>query len=156
MRKLASKSVQFFLLLLAVLIFVPNAAIAQERYRSGSEYRQDRSRGQIQITNDWRDTVTITMWTHNRERIGTSWDIAAGETAYLAVDEDRIRVRPNYKIKVGEDWGWVNVSDVAEFRRGVWYANVRDIWRATHQRGDRQRQRRDWNNNDDDTPDWRR
>lgn len=155
MSKLASKSIQFFLLLLAVLIVVPNAAIAQDRYRQpSSEYRQDRPRGQIQITNDWRDTVTITMWTHNRERIGTSWDIAAGETAYLAVDEDRIRVRPNYKIKVGEDWGWVNVGDVAEFRRGVWYANVRDIWRATHQRGDRQR--RDWNDNDDNTPDWRR
>ena len=144
-----SRPMQIFLLFLAALIFAPTGALAQD------SYRQDRPRGQIQITNDWRDTVTITMWTHNRERIGTSWELDAGETAYLAVDEDRIRVRPNYKIKVGEDWGWVNVGEVSEFRRGVWYANVRDIWRATHQRNDRRRDR-DSDNNDDDTPDWRR
>ena len=66
--------------------------------------------------------------------------------------EYRIRVRPNYKIKVGEDWGWVNVGDVAEFRRGVWYVNVRDIWRATHQRGERW----DRDRENDDAPDWRR
>ena len=151
-----SKSIQLVLLLLAALVVAPSGVIAQDSERPyGSQYRQDRPRGQLQITNDWRETVTITMWTHRRERIGTSWELDAGETAYLAVDEDRIRVRPNYKIKVGEDWGWVNVGDVAEFRRGVWYATVRDIWRATHQRNERRRDR-DADNEDDDTPDWQR
>ncbi len=150
---MTTKLFHLFLFLAAALWFTPGGVMAQDDSQGfDSEYRRDYPRGQIQVTNDWRDTVTVTMWTHRRERIGSSWEIDAGDTAYLAVDQDRIRVRPNYKIKVGEDWGWVNVGDVAEFRRGVWYVNVRDIWRATHQRGERW----DRDRENDDAPDWRR
>ena len=45
-----------------------------------------------------------------------------------------IRVRPNYKIKVGDDWGWVDVGQVGQFQNGRWYVNVRDVWQATHNR----------------------
>ncbi|MFZ1325097.1 MAG: hypothetical protein WAT67_03550 [Candidatus Contendobacter sp.] len=145
-----------FLFLAAAVWFAPGGAMAQDDGQGfGSEYGRDRPRGQIQVTNDWRDTVTVTLWTHQRERIGSSWEIDVGDTAYLAIDQERIRVRPNYKIKVGEDWGWVNVGDVAEFRRGVWYANVRDIWRATHRRGERG-ERRDRDRENDAAPDWQR
>lgn len=145
-----------FLFLAAALWFASGGAMAQDDGQGfGSEYGRDRPRGQIQVTNDWRDTVTVTLWTHQRERIGSSWEIDAGDTAYLAIDQERIRVRPNYKIKVGEDWGWVNVGDVAEFRRGVWYANVREIWRATHRRGERG-ERRDRERENDAAPDWQR
>ena len=59
----------------------------------------------------------------------------------------RIKVRPHYKIKVGDDWGWVDVGHVGQFQNGIWYVRVRDVWRATH--GARQRERTE-------VPDWRR
>ena len=72
------------------------------------------------------------------------WTLNSGETAFLEYRDVRIKVRSSYKIKVGEDWGWVNLRDVGEFQNGVWYVNVRDIWRATHQ----DRGRRDGNRYD--------
>lgn len=133
-----------------ILSIAPSTVIAQEDFqRPGADRSRDWPRGQIQITNDWRDTVSVTMWTNRRERIGDSWDIDSGETAFLAVDGARIKVRPNYKIKVGNDWGWVDLGRVGQFERGIWYVNVRDIWRATHQR-DR------YDRNRDDVPDWQR
>ena len=145
-----TRIIHVFVILMAALLLVPGSAVAQGDFpRSDPEYSRDGPRGLIQVTNDWRDAVSVTMWTHRREQIGDSWEIESGESAFLAVDEDRIKVRPSYKIKVGNDWGWVNLGDVARFRRGVWYVNVRDIWRATHQRGDRP----DWE--DEDVPDWR-
>ncbi len=121
--------------LLAILLWVvPMATSAQ-----GHDYRDEGGRGPIQVTNDWRDAVRITMWTHRRERIGGSWTIEPGDSAFLVIEETRIKVRPNYKIKVGDDWGWVNIGEVGEFQDGVWYVNVRDVWRATHRdRPDRQ------------------
>ncbi len=73
----------------------------------------DQPRGLLEVINDWQDEVKVTVWSHHRERI---------------------KVRPHYKIKVGEDWGWVDVGQVGEFQNGVWYVRVRDIWRATHGR----------------------
>ncbi len=144
------------LIIMATLLFIaPIGAMAQQdRYSPPYEPEppRDRPRGQIQVTNDWRDEVRLTMWTHRRERIGDSWTLSPGETAVLAVDGIRIKVRPNYKIKVGDDWGWVNLGVVGEFSRGVWRVNVRDIWRATHQRGRDNRPRP----RDDDVPDWQR
>ena len=141
-------------ILVAALFLVPTGAIAQDDFQPFEPERsRDGPRGQIQVTNDWRDEVNVTLWTHRRERIGDSWVLEPGESAFLAVDEDRIKVRPNYKIKVGNDWGWVNLGDVAQFRRGAWYVTVRDIWRATHQRGGRG-DRPD--RGDEDVPDWRR
>jgi len=110
------------------------------------EHYADEPRGLLEVVNDWQDDVQVTVWSHRRERIG-EWMIRAGDTVFFDVDGERIKVRPHYKIKVGEDWGWVNVGQVGEFHNGVWYVRVRDIWRATH--GARQRDRVD-------VPDWRR
>jgi hypothetical protein len=149
-----TKMIKMLTLLATVLLAAPGGAIAQDRYSQPEPERsRDQPRGQIQITNDWRDTVNVTMWTHRRERIGESWQIDSGETALLAVDGARIKVRPNYKIKVGDDWGWVNLGAVGEFSRGTWYVNVRDIWRATHQRGDRGGRS---GRGDENVPDWQR
>jgi hypothetical protein len=45
---------------------------------------------------------------------------------------ERIRVRPNYKLKVGHDGDWVDVGQVGQYQNGTWYVNVRDVWAATH------------------------
>ncbi|MCC8986803.1 MAG: hypothetical protein LM523_03680 [Candidatus Contendobacter sp.] len=111
-----------------LLTMTPEWVGAQEYYRG-----EGGRRGPIQVTNDWRDEVKITMWTQDKERIGEYWTLNSGETAFLEYRDVRIKVRSSYKIKVGEDWGWTNLRDVGEFQNGVWYVNVRDIWRATHQ-----------------------
>lgn len=149
-----AKIVRVFVILVAALFLVPGGVLAQADFpQFEPEYSGDGPRGEIRVTNDWRDAVSVTMWTHQRERIGDSWEIESGESAFLAVDEDRIKVRPSYKIKVGSDWGWVDLGSVGRFRRGVWYVNVRDIWRATHPRGGRGG-RPDWGS--ENVPDWRR
>jgi hypothetical protein len=115
-----------------VLVLTPLMATAQPRPR---EARRDsgpeRSRGPIQVINDWRDDVHLSMWTDQRERIG-EWSIRPGEQVILQEGGERVRVRSNYKIKVGDDWGWVNVGQVGQFQNGVWYVTVRDVWQATH------------------------
>ena len=88
-------------------------------------------RGIVQVTNDWQDEVMLTLWSSRRERIG-AWRINPAATALLDVDGDRVKVRPGYKIKVGEDWGWVDIGEVGRFQNGTWYVSVRDVWRATH------------------------
>ncbi|CAK0774796.1 conserved exported hypothetical protein [Gammaproteobacteria bacterium] len=124
-------------ILAALVVLASLAHVAEAR-----DYEQ---RGPIVIHNDWRDDVRITVWTHAKERIGGHWTINSGDTATLEYEGENIKVRPNYKIKVGEDWGWVNVADVGRFRHGTWKLNVRDIWRATHQdRGERHHNPRDW------------
>ncbi len=146
-----TKIIQLLVILVGALILAPGGAIAQDEFRPFEPERsRDWPRGEIQVTNDWRDEVNVTMWTHQRERIGDSWVLEPGESAYLAVDEDRIKVRPSYKIKVGNDWGWVNLGNVGQFHRGTWYVNVRDIWRATHRRDG------DGYDRDDPLPDWQR
>jgi hypothetical protein len=46
---------------------------------------------------------------------------------------ERIRIRPNYKITVGDGGDWVDVGKVGEFRNGTWYVNVRDVVTAAYQ-----------------------
>ncbi|NJM11756.1 MAG: hypothetical protein HC889_07630 [Synechococcaceae cyanobacterium SM1_2_3] len=151
-----TKIINALIIVATMLCIAPTGALAQQdRYSPPYEPEppRDRPRGEIQVTNDWRDEINVTIWTHQRERIGDSWTLRPGETAVLAVDGIRIKVRPNYKIKVGDDWGRVNLGAVGEFSRGTWYVNVRDIWRATHQRGgrgDRPGPR------DENVPDWQR
>ena len=130
-----------------VLLIAPFLAVAQGQYRA-ERYGNapDRPRGAIQVNNDWRDQVSVSMWSNDRERIG-EWVVRSGERVVLEEGRRSIRVRPSYKIKIGEDWGWVDVGQVGEFHNGVWYVRIRDIWRATH--GARQRDRVD-------VPDWRR
>lgn len=136
-------------LLVVGLLAIPMMVMAQDyidRDRGG--------RGPIEVTNDWRNEVQVTMWTHRRERIGESWSLDPGDVAFLAVGSSRIKVRPNYKIKVGNDWGWVDVGEVGEFQDGVWYVNVRDVWRATHR--DRPGGRDDDRPRREDLPDYLR
>ena len=121
-----------------VLVLAPLLAVAQPRPRearpdrSPEQYsRADRSRGEIHVVNDWRDDVSLSMWSDNRERIG-EWTIRPGENVVLQEHGERLQVRPNYKMKVGEDWGWVDVGQVAQFQNGVWQVTVRNVWQATH------------------------
>ncbi len=118
---------------LAILLGVaPVLAIAQ-----GYGGDQAAGRGTIQVDNNWRDPVHITVWTNRGIELGGGWRFRSGESAFLAVGERKIKVRPNYMIKVGDDWGRVNVRDVGQFQNGIWYVNVQDLWRATHRdRGD--------------------
>jgi hypothetical protein len=119
--------------MLAVVLFIASMAGSAQGQprgpRSGSA--PDSPRGIIQVTNDWRDEVKLSLWSHKRERIG-EWVLRPGENAALDVDGTRIKVRPSYKIKVGDDWGWVDVGEVGQFQQGIWYVNVRNVWTATH------------------------
>jgi len=110
------------------------------------EAHGDEPRGLLEVINDWQNQVNITLWSNQRERIG-EWVLNPGAMNTFEDGGHRIKVRPHYKIKVGEDWGWVDVGHVGQFQNGIWYVRVRDIWRATH--GARQRDRAD-------LPDWKR
>ncbi|CDI01538.1 exported hypothetical protein [Candidatus Competibacter denitrificans Run_A_D11] len=148
------KIMQTFVLLAATFFLAPLGASAQETAQDfGREYPRSQPRGYIQVNNDWRDVVSVTMWTHQRERIGDAWEIEPGKTVYLLADGVRIKARANYKIKVGDEWGRVNLGDVGQFRGGRWYVRVRDIWRATHARGDRGDRP---NPREENVPDWKR
>jgi len=96
-------------------------------------------RGQIRVTNNWDDTVTVTLWKQRGEQMSRqNWTIAPGQVVLLAGEDGRpLWVRGSDKIKAGEDWGRVDIGRVGQFQRGAWRVNVREIWRATHQRRDR-------------------
>lgn len=114
--------------ILAVLLAVaPMLAIAQG-------YGRDRTEqiGTIRIDNDRRGAVRITVWTNRGKEFGGGWRFRSGESAFLAVGERKIKVRPNYQIKVGEGLGRVNIKDAGRFRNGVWYVNVQNLRRTMH------------------------
>ena len=119
-------------MLAVMLMIAPLLAMAQND-RPEPRWGSARGwpRGEIHVMNDWQDAVRVTMWSGRRERIG-DWIISPGDQTMLEVDGERIRVRPGYKIKVGDDWGWVDVGEVGQFQQGTWYVSVRDVWRATH------------------------
>ena len=120
-------------MLAVVVLIAPLWVVAQPRPREprSLDSGPGRSRGEMQVTNDWRDEVSLSVWSDNRERLG-EWSIRPGENVVLQERGERIRVRPNYKIKVGDDWGWVDVGQVGQFQNGTWYVNVRNVWAATH------------------------
>ena len=129
-----SKGMKLGGMLAVVLVLTPLLAVAQVQYRESRLARNyDQTRGPIQVVNDWRDVVNVSMWSESRERI-SEWVVRPGERAMLGEARRPIRVRPNYKIKVGEDWGWVDVGQVGQFQNGTWYVNVRDVWQVTHER----------------------
>jgi hypothetical protein len=86
----------------------------------------------VQVTNDWRDAINLSLRTDNQERLG-EWSIRPGEHVVLQERGERIRVRPNYKITVGESGDWVNIDQVGQFRDGIWRVNVRDVVTAAYQ-----------------------
>ena len=115
-----------------VLLLAPLMAFAQSRPREARPDRSaDRSRGEMQVVNNLRDEVSLSMWSDNQERLG-EWSIRPGENIVLQDRGERIRVRSNFKISV-EDGDWVDVGQIGQFRNGAWHVNVRDVWAATHQ-----------------------
>lgn len=119
-------------MLAVMLLIAPILVVAQDAPREPrGGYARGWPRGMIYVTNDWQDEVKVSMWSSRREPIG-EWILRPGENAVLEVGGEQIKVRPGYKIKVGDDWGWVNVGEVGQFQQGTWYVSVRTIWRATH------------------------
>jgi hypothetical protein len=115
--------------ILTVVFLVAPLVVSAQGDRRGD-------RGDIQVTNDWENTVRVTLW---KERGGQmsrrSWTIPQGQSAVLASEDGRsMRVGGNDKIKVGDDWGRVDIRTVGQLQSGIWNVSVRDIWRATHQR----------------------
>jgi len=156
------KRMRFYSLFAVILVCTPLMALAQVQVQisppphwppfpnelrpAAPEPYADEPRGLLEVINDWNEEVRISVWSNQRERIG-EWIVYPGAINTFAEGGQRIKVRPHYKIKVGDDWGWVDVGHVGQFHNGAWYVRVRDIWRATH--GARQRDRAD-------VPDWRR
>jgi len=95
----------------------------------------DQRRAYVKVTNDWRDTVRLSMWTRRGTQIGSSWTIRSGRTGYLKEDRQRITATEDYNIRVGDNAAAATVGDVGERRGDVWHINVRDVWRATHRQG---------------------
>ena len=116
-----------------ILVLTPLLAVGQTRAREALPAKSsDRSRGEVQVTNDWRDEITLSMRTDNQEQLG-EWSIRAGENVVLQERGERIRIRSNYTITVGDGGDWVDVGKVGEFRNGTWYVNVRDVVTAAYQ-----------------------
>src|SRR5919202_2201557 len=116
-----------------LLVLTPLLAVGQPRAREALPDRSaDRSRGEVQVANDWRDEITLSMRTDNQERLG-EWSIRPGENVVLQERGERIRIRPNYKITVGDSGDWVDVGQVGQFRNGTWYVNVREVVAAAYQ-----------------------
>ena|SRR5215813_6637569 len=90
-------------MLVVVVLIAPLWAVAQPRPREPhSDSGADRLRGAMQVINDWRDEVSLSMWSDNRERLG-EWLVRPGENVVLQERGELLRVRPNYMIKVGDD-----------------------------------------------------
>src|SRR4029453_11023341 len=89
-----AKGMQLWGVLGAVLVLTPLLATAQVTYRESRQARNnDQGRGPIQVVNDWRDVVNVSMWSERRERIG-AWVVRPGEQALLGEARRPIRVRP--------------------------------------------------------------
>ena len=116
-----------------ILVLTPLLAVAQSRAREAlPDKSSDRSRGEVQVVNDWRGEITLSLRTDKQEQLG-DWSIRPGENVVLQERGERIRIRPNYKITVGDGGDWVDVGKVGEFRNGTWYVNVRDVVTAAYQ-----------------------
>ena len=115
-------------ILAVVLLVAPLGVLAQEGRRG--------DRGDIQVTNDWDNTVKVTLWKQRGEQMSRrSWTIAPGQSTVLGDGGGRsIRVRADDKIKVGEDWGRVDIGAVGQLQSSLWNVSVRHVWQATHER----------------------
>jgi hypothetical protein len=118
------------LVIFVVALFLAPLTVFAQDWRRGD-------RGDIQVTNDWQNTVTVTI---GKERGGQlrrqPWTIHPGQTALLADESGRsLQVRGNDKINVGNDWGQVDIRTDGQNVGGIWYVRVRDVWQATHPQG---------------------
>src|SRR5215217_1559250 len=91
-------------------LIAPLVVVAQEGRRG--------DRGDIQVINDWDNTVRVTLWKQRGEQISRrSWTIPRGQSVVLGDEGGRsIRVRADDKIKVGEDWGRVDIGAVGQLQ----------------------------------------
>jgi hypothetical protein len=118
-----------------VLLLAPLMAGAQPRPRETRQDRSaDRSRGEVQVVNDLREEVSLSVWSANRERLG-EWSIRPGENVVLQERGERIKARSNDKITLGDGGDSVDVGQIGQFRNGAWHVNVRDVWAATNPDG---------------------
>jgi hypothetical protein len=77
-----------------ILVLTPILAVGQSRAREALPDRSsDRSRGEMQVVNDWRGEIILSMRTDNQERLG-EWSLRPGENVVLQERGERIRVRP--------------------------------------------------------------
>ena len=54
-----------------LLVLTPLLAVGQPRAREPLPDRSsDRSRGEVQVVNDWRGEITLSLRTDNQERLG--------------------------------------------------------------------------------------
>lgn len=71
-----------------VLLLAPLMAVAQSRPREArpdsSADRSRGSRGEIQVVNDLRDEVSLSMSSENREWLG-EWSIRPGENGFSGI-----------------------------------------------------------------------
>jgi hypothetical protein len=115
--------------LTVTVLFAPLALFAQDGRRS--------DRLSIQVINNWENTVHVTLWNERGGQMTRrSWTIPQGQSAILADESGRsLWVGGSDKIKVGNDWGRVDIGAVGQLQGRIWYVRVRDVWQATHHRG---------------------
>src|SRR5438093_10808877 len=90
-------------MLAVVVLIAPLWAVAQPRAREprSSDSGAGRSRGEMQVTNDWREEVNLSVWSDNRERLG-EWLIRPGGNVVWQTRGERCRVGATYMDKLGE------------------------------------------------------
>ena len=115
-------------ILAVALLIAPLVVVAQ--------YGRRGDRGDIHVTNDWENTVKVTLWKERGGQMSSRiWTVPQGQSVVLANEDGRsLRVGGHDKIKVGDDWGRVDIGTVGQLQSGIWNVSVRNIWRATHQR----------------------
>ena len=80
-----TKGMKLWGILVAILVLTPLLAAAQVYYRESRPARNyDQARGPIEVVNDWRDVVNVSMWSARREQIG-AWLVRPGERVLRAV-----------------------------------------------------------------------
>src|SRR5215217_6859574 len=110
---------------LAVLLVMTPLAVFSQDWRRADRWN-------IHVTNDWENTVRVTLWNERGGQLSSrTWTIHPGQSALLADDTGRsLRVGGSDKIKVGDDWEWVDIGSVGQRQGRTWHVNVRNIWQA--------------------------
>jgi hypothetical protein len=124
----------------ALLFMVPVLVLAQQNdveSDSGKRWLRppDERHAYVRISNNWRDTVKLTLWTRRGTQVGEYWTIRPGQSGFLKESGQRITASPEYIIKVGDDQVSTSVGAVGQRRGDTWYLQVTDIWRMSHPGG---------------------
>jgi len=66
-----------------VLLLAPLLAVGQPQPREARQDKSaDRSRGEVQVSNDWRDAINLSLRSDNQQRLG-EWSLRPGENVVL-------------------------------------------------------------------------